>query len=201
MTEPETDEQRADRLETERSHAAGNHAYCDVTCETESPSETLRNFILAKGYPGTGGALDELLRRAAIRTATGQDQPDTDRIALCICGHTEAQHFEDACVTEITGCTCGDYLEPQAAAEVIDRWRQATIQARAELELARGAALTEAADALVAKAGELSELAEEEMRSDLEETAQEWHQAADVVRRLTRPQQASRPQPETGGLS
>ncbi|MFJ8006153.1 hypothetical protein [Streptomyces fagopyri] len=50
---------------------------------------------------------------------------------VCICGHTEAQHFEDACITEITGCTCGDYLEPQDAAELITRWRTAASQARA----------------------------------------------------------------------
>ncbi|MDX3575943.1 hypothetical protein [Streptomyces sp. FL07-04A] len=50
---------------------------------------------------------------------------------VCICGHSKQQHFEDACITEITGCNCGDYLEPQDAAEVIDRWRQAALQARA----------------------------------------------------------------------
>jgi hypothetical protein len=49
---------------------------------------------------------------------------------VCICGHSKQQHFEDACITEITGCNCGDYLEPQDAAEVIDRWRQAALQAR-----------------------------------------------------------------------
>jgi hypothetical protein len=65
--QPETDEQRADRLETEREHAAGNHQYCGVTCEVEMPSDMLRNFIVAKGYPGTAGALDELLRRARER--------------------------------------------------------------------------------------------------------------------------------------
>lgn len=51
--------------------------------------------------------------------------------AVCICGHSKQQHFEDACITETTGCNCGDYLEPQDAAEVIDRWRQAALQARA----------------------------------------------------------------------
>ncbi|NUS13453.1 MAG: hypothetical protein HOY69_18965 [Streptomyces sp.] len=63
---PETDEQRADREETERDHARGDHTYCGITCEVELPTEHLRNFILAKGYPGTAGALDELLRRAAV---------------------------------------------------------------------------------------------------------------------------------------
>jgi hypothetical protein len=41
--------------------------------------------------------------------------------AVCICGHTEAQHFEDACLA----CDCGDYLVPEAAREVIARWRDA----------------------------------------------------------------------------
>lgn len=40
--------------------------------------------------------------------------------------------------------------------------------------------------ALQAKAGELSELAEEEMRPSLEEQAQVWHEAADMVRRVAR---------------
>ncbi|WP_069625358.1 hypothetical protein [Streptomyces niveus] len=46
---------------------------------------------------------------------------------VCICGHPEQQHFEDACLT----CDCGDYLEPSAAREVIARWRTAAQQARA----------------------------------------------------------------------
>jgi hypothetical protein len=65
--QPETDEQRADRLETERAHNEGEHAFCGTTCKVEMPSDMLRNFILAKGYPGTAGALDELLRRARER--------------------------------------------------------------------------------------------------------------------------------------
>lgn len=32
------------------------------------PTEQMRNFILAKGYPGTKAMLDELLRRAAPAT-------------------------------------------------------------------------------------------------------------------------------------
>jgi hypothetical protein len=72
--ERETDEQRADREETERDHAAGDHTYCGITCETELPTEHLRNFVIAKGYPGTKGALDELLRRAAVAQP---GQPET----------------------------------------------------------------------------------------------------------------------------
>lgn len=44
--------------------------------------------------------------------------------AVCICGHTEQQHFEDVCLTEITGCDCGDFLTVEAAAEEITRLRQ-----------------------------------------------------------------------------
>ncbi|MFD5058231.1 hypothetical protein [Streptomyces sp. NPDC058394] len=66
--EPETDEQRADRLETERSHAAGDHQYCGVTCEAEFPSVMLRNGILARAIPGSARMLDELLRRTAAGT-------------------------------------------------------------------------------------------------------------------------------------
>lgn len=74
--DPETDEQRTDREETERDHAAGDHRYCGQTCEVEFPTEHLRNFVIAKGYPGTRGALDELLRRAA---AAGTRSPNTAR--------------------------------------------------------------------------------------------------------------------------
>lgn len=68
----ETDEereQREDQEATARDHAAGDHQHCGVTCEVEMPTHHLRNFILAKGYPGTAGALDELLRRAAAPPA------------------------------------------------------------------------------------------------------------------------------------
>ncbi|MCZ4602953.1 hypothetical protein O3S80_04030 [Streptomyces sp. Lzd4kr] len=52
--------------------------------------------------------------------------PPADRAAsVCICGHTEQQHFEDACLV----CDCGDYLVPEAAREVIDRWREAARKA------------------------------------------------------------------------
>jgi hypothetical protein len=40
--------------------------------------------------------------------------------------------------------------------------------------------------ALQDRAGELSELAEEQMRPSLEERAQEWHEAADVARRAAK---------------
>lgn len=45
--------------------------------------------------------------------------------------------------------------------------------------------LNEAVSALQQKAQTLSSEAEEEMRRDLEERAQEWHDAAELVRRLT----------------
>ena len=88
---------------------------------TDSPCATLRALDGATG--------DELRRPAAA----------------CICGHTEQQHLEDACINEVTGCDCGDYLPPDAAREVIHRWRQAAIDARAD----RAAVLREAAERLV----------------------------------------------------
>ncbi|NUV65702.1 hypothetical protein G6W57_01050 [Streptomyces sp. CAI-121] len=65
----EEQEQREDREATARDHAAGDHQHCGITCEVELPTEHLRNFVIAKGYPGTAGALDELLRRAAAPPA------------------------------------------------------------------------------------------------------------------------------------
>lgn len=50
----------------------------------------------------------------------------------------------------------------------------------------RAAVLAEAVAVLQAKAGELSTAAEEEMRRDLEEKAQVWHEAADEVAKLMR---------------
>lgn len=56
-----------DRHETEQAHADGEHELCDVTCEVKFPSEEMRNFLVAKGYPGTAGMLAELERRAVAR--------------------------------------------------------------------------------------------------------------------------------------
>ncbi|MFE6903822.1 hypothetical protein ACFVFJ_44575 [Streptomyces sp. NPDC057717] len=69
-----------DRHETEQAHAEGEHAFCGVTCEAEFPTETLRNGILAKGYPGTAGMLNELLRRAR-HEATAAPSAPADRTA------------------------------------------------------------------------------------------------------------------------
>ncbi|WP_333744087.1 hypothetical protein [Streptomyces ardesiacus] len=69
----------------------------------------------------------ELVRRVADETAATETQAAAP---VCICGHPEERHFEDVCQT----CGCGDYLEPGDAAEVIERWRQAALKARAEAE-------------------------------------------------------------------
>ncbi|MEV5184217.1 hypothetical protein AB0K88_31195 [Streptomyces werraensis] len=74
-------------------------------------------------------ARQRVLRRMADETAT--ETPTAGPV--CICGHPEERHFEDVCQT----CGCGDYLEPQDAAEVIARWRQAALKARAELDTLR----------------------------------------------------------------
>ncbi|MEV8031412.1 hypothetical protein [Streptomyces sp. NPDC086182] len=63
--------------EEAQAHAEGEHEHCGPTCETAFPSEQMRNFILAKGYPGTAGMLDELLRRAAA-TPAAVSQPDEE---------------------------------------------------------------------------------------------------------------------------
>ncbi|SHL74240.1 hypothetical protein [Streptomyces yunnanensis] len=56
----------------------------------------------------------------------------------------------------------------------------------------RDAILSEAVTALQEQAGRLSEMADEEMRRDLEEKAQVWHEAAEVVLRLIgKPQQVN----------
>ncbi|MGW4107028.1 hypothetical protein [Streptomyces sp. NPDC004976] len=94
------------------------------------------NDLGQKAAEGVNRAVSEL-RRMADETATETPQP-----ARCVCGHPEERHFEDVCQT----CECGDYLEPRDAAEVIDRWRQAALKARAD----RAVVLREAADRFAA---------------------------------------------------
>jgi predicted DNA-binding transcriptional regulator AlpA len=57
-------------------------------------------------------------------------------------------------------------------------------EAEKMLDAYRATVVTKVVEALQAKAGELSTQAEEEMRQDLEEKAQVWHEAAEVARRL-----------------
>lgn len=57
-------------------------------------------------------------------------------------------------------------------------------EAEKMLDAYRAAVVAEVVEALTAKAHELSAEAEEELRSDLEEKAQVWHEAADVARKL-----------------
>lgn len=77
-----------------------------------------------------GGVMDaaaELRSLVVEERAEREAQAHLDQLAVsavCICGHTEQQHFEDACITEVTGCDCGDYLTPEAAREVIGRLQQ-----------------------------------------------------------------------------
>lgn len=59
-------------------------------------------------------------------------------------------------------------------------------KASEKIDAYRAAVVAEVVEALQERAGELSDLAEEKMRSDLEEQAQEWHRAADVAAKLKR---------------
>jgi len=98
----ETEEQRADREETERDHARGDHTHCGITCEVELPTEHLRNFVIAKGYPGTKGALDELLRRAtnqaAVRAAALREAAAALTPHLGTAGEAEDGEMHDATI-------------------------------------------------------------------------------------------------------
>jgi hypothetical protein len=59
-------------------------------------------------------------------------------------------------------------------------------RASEKIDAFRAAVIDEVVGALQERAGELSEMAEEKMRRDLEEQAQEWHYAAEVAARLKR---------------
>jgi hypothetical protein len=54
-----------DAHEAAQAHARGEHRWCDITCREAMGTEEMTNFVVAKGFPGTAGALRELLRRAA----------------------------------------------------------------------------------------------------------------------------------------
>ncbi|MFD6421575.1 DUF6011 domain-containing protein [Streptomyces sp. NPDC060198] len=83
VEEPETEEQRADREETERAHEAGDHEYCGPTCEVEFPSDLLRNTILYAALPGSARMLDELLRRADVEAKQEAERFKADYLAAC----------------------------------------------------------------------------------------------------------------------
>ncbi|MGW1546635.1 hypothetical protein [Streptomyces sp. NPDC002346] len=116
--EPETEEQRADRLATERDHTAGDHQYCGLTCEAEFPSDMLRNAILARAIPGSARMLDELLRRAALPSPAAEAQPaSVSPTAVLLatpcdaCEHTLNWHRNDARCT-VPRCVCGRFQQP-----------------------------------------------------------------------------------------
>lgn len=123
--QPETDEERTDRLETERNHATGNHEYCGLTCETEFPSEALRNAILCRAIPGSARMLEELLRRAA------DPAPDDDEgiSGPCDCGEG-AVHYTAA------DCPFGQRRAAEASREHdTDRATQALAEVRRLCEM------------------------------------------------------------------
>lgn len=64
--------------EAEQAHARGEHRWCDITCREAMGTEEMTNFVVARGYPGTAGALRELLRRAAedaVSALAGREVP------------------------------------------------------------------------------------------------------------------------------
>ncbi|MEV0526007.1 hypothetical protein AB0I66_21460 [Streptomyces sp. NPDC050439] len=98
----ETDEERADREETEREHARGKHTYCDITCEVEFTTEKLRNTVLYRAIPGSESMLDELLRRAsteaAVPSAPADEAARLDAYAAAMArrdGHNWPPMYED----------------------------------------------------------------------------------------------------------
>ncbi|MFJ3089077.1 hypothetical protein [Streptomyces sp. NPDC086838] len=86
-------------------------------------------------------AMHDTKEEEAARLRAEVERLRTNRATepVCICGHPEAQHIEDVCQT----CGCGDYLEPQDAAHVIDRWRKAAL---AQRDARRATVLRELAD-------------------------------------------------------
>jgi len=125
--------------------AAELYGHAAVVVRVPDTSHTVREQLLdALDFSyclGLGFETPEMLLAAYDASRTVPHSP-ADRAAVCICGHTEQQHFEDVCITEITGCDCGDFILPDAAREVIARWREAATQRTAD----RAAVLREAID-------------------------------------------------------
>jgi hypothetical protein len=67
-------------------------------------------------------------------------------------------------------------------------------RASEKIDAFRAAVVAEVVEALQSKAQELSAEAEEELRRDLEEQAQEWHRAAEVAAKLKH----AKPEPSDG---
>ncbi|WP_052397239.1 hypothetical protein [Streptomyces sp. NRRL F-5123] len=113
-------EEQQDRAITRCAHAAGDHQWCDVTCEVAMPSEAMRNFIVAKGYPGTAGALAELERRAAAQAQVPAVLSEAERTTLTYAlDQAQERIWADAGFTE----------QDQAA---VDSLRRLTIPAGGE---------------------------------------------------------------------
>ncbi|WP_045563013.1 hypothetical protein [Streptomyces sp. FxanaA7] len=98
-----------------------------------------------------------------------------DRAAACICGHTEAQHFEDACLM----CDCGDYLLPAAAREVIASLQKAALPATPHLaaEALTTADLVTALRGAGAEKDKLHDSEVRELRRKLAEAERIWENA------------------------
>lgn len=105
---PCEDGEPCDRHEEEQAHAEGDHTFCGVTCEVEMPTEPMRNFVIARGYPGTAGALDELLRRARVA------------------GRAEGIREAADLVGNDDDCTCG------GCDTCVPRWYAAELRRRAD---------------------------------------------------------------------
>jgi hypothetical protein len=145
-------------MEDTVTHQPGRslRAVITVTVETRADGTYYADHgdFVRHVIPWIEGGLEDRDDIAAV-TVVEQEPAATDRATVCICGHTQQQHFEDVCITEITGCDCGDYMEPEAAREVIDRWRSAALQARAD----RAAVLREAIDVAREEGHRLEEVA------------------------------------------
>lgn len=77
------------------------------------------------------------------------------------------------------------WLETADARTALERF-EAAVRANERSGATRAAVLREGETALRGKAQQLSELAEETMRRDLEDTAQVWHEAATALQQMVR---------------
>lgn len=105
----DTEEEREDRLQTERDHDAGFHEHCGVTCEEHFPSDMLRNGILCRAIPGSTTMLDELIRRATHWTGTHdfeQNPHAPSTVQVCRCGKWPDHHIH---TDDPLRCSCDEH--------------------------------------------------------------------------------------------
>ena len=158
-------------------HKGGDPHHCPACLKQPEPP---KDFICP------GDNTEVLANPQPASEVAQQDAPQS--ATTCICQHTEQQHFEDACLV----CDCGDYLEPEAAREVIARLVRGAETNRLALSEALGLGTSAPWGAIHERVGELRRLAAE---------ASEPETGDDLIEDYLRFLRDQGPEPDLSGLT